>query len=97
MPYWFFVLIVKDRTTCVFCKYSLCFTLLHKTCGMILTVRKKNFVTYVQKLRKPFFCVLKKNACDCLYLLLCHNKITIDERLNGFIVCIVLFYDLLSI
>ena len=35
----------------------------------------------------------------CLYLgvLLCHSKITIDERLNGFIVCIVLFYDLLSI
>ena len=35
--------------------------------------------------------------CDYLYLLLCLNKITIDERLNGFIACIVLFYDLLSI
>ena len=78
---------------------------------MILTICKKKFVTFVQKLREPFFCVLKKthvivcaiflcfekNACDCLYVLLCHNKITMNERLNGFIVCIVLFYDLLSI
>ena len=30
-----------DRTTCVFCMYSLCFTLLLKTYGMILTVCKK--------------------------------------------------------
>ena len=42
---------------------------------------------------QSFFCVLKKTQkydCHCLYLLLCHNKITIDERLNGFIACIVL-------
>ena len=31
----------EDRTTCVFCLYSLCFTLLHKTCGMTLIVCKK--------------------------------------------------------
>ena len=38
----------------------------------------------------------RQNAktCDCLYLLLCHNKITIDEGLNSFIVCSVLFYNL---
>ena len=34
------------------------------------------------------FLCFEKNAktCDCLYLLLCHNKITINEKLNGFIV-----------
>ena len=72
------------------------FYVVTQTCGMILTVCKKNFVTFVQKLRVIFLC-FEKNACDCLYLLLCYNKILIDERLNGFIVCTVLFYDLLSI
>ena len=36
------------------------FYVVTQTCGMILTVCKKNLVTFVQKLCKPFFCVLKK-------------------------------------
>ena len=68
---------------------------------MILTVCKKNFVTFVLKLRKSFHCVLKKTQKHQKHVIVCinycHNKITVDERLNGFIVCIVLFYDLLSI
>ena len=51
MPFWFFMLIIKN---------SLCFTLLHKTCGMTLTAGKKKFVIFLLKLRKSFFCVLKK-------------------------------------
>ena len=98
MPFWFFALIIKDRTTSVFCMYSLFFTLLHKTCGMILTVYKKISSRLCKNCVSHFLCY-EKNAktCNCLYLLLCHNKIAIDERLNGFIVRIVLFYDLLSI
>ena len=52
----------------------------------------------MQKLHKSFFCVLKKtqkHVIVCVYY--CHSRITIDERLNGFIVCIALLYDLLLI
>ena len=36
---------------------------------MILTVCKKNFVTFVQKLRKPFFRVLKKtHVIVCIFI-----------------------------
>ena len=30
----------RERATCVFCFFSLCFTLLNKTCLMVLTVCK---------------------------------------------------------
>ena len=65
---------------------------------MILTDGKKISSRLCKNCMSHFLC-FEENAetYDCLYLLLRHNKITIDQRLNGFIVCIVLFYDLLSI